>query len=123
MQIILSHFCQFIATLCQIDVRSFGMIVPPEQVIPSNIPREVEHLLVHAVQVVPCFVLHCIPLDSYLKQNSPNLASGPASSYPVPFLNAAHCVSALLILCQMGNTVCKVEPSHYLHSSFWHTLG
>ena len=111
------------------DERSFGMIVPPEQVIPSNIPREVDHLLVHTVQVVPCFVLHCIPLDSYLNQDSPNLASGPASSYPVTYVNqmsflyAAQGVSALLILCQMGNTVCNIEPSFYLQSSFWHTLG
>ena len=60
---------------------------------------------------------HCNPLKSYLTQNSPNLASGPASSYPVTYVNqmrilyAIQCVPAMILLCQIWNMICYIEPS------------
>ena len=50
---------------------------------------------------------HCNPRESYLTQNSSNLASGLASSYPVTYVNqmsilyATQCVPAMVILCQI----------------------
>jgi len=65
------------------------------------------------------YIVHCIPLESYLPHFSSNPASGPASSYPVTYVNqmgifySAQCVSARHFLVSNATMNDSYWLSHY----------